>query len=528
MSSENLSFLAGGGEMGALIRAHDWGATALGPPHTWPQGLKTAVRLLLSTQHPMFIWWGPELLQFYNDAYRRSVGPERHPSALGQGGRECWAEIWHLIGWQIEQVMAGGESTWHENDLVPITRYGRREQVYWTYSYSPIDEPTAPNNIGGVLVVCTETTEQVLMEQRLSAAEAGWRSLFEQAPGFMAILNGPDHVFEYANAQYRDLVGGRAILGKPVRLALPEIQSQGFLVLLDNVYRSGETHVGVATPVLLEQGGRSEVRYLDFVYQAVRDPSGTIKGIFVDGFDVTERVLSTQALEVADRRKNEFLAILAHELRNPLAPIQNATEVLTLSGPTDSRSTNMVALIKRQTVQLARLVDDLLDVARVGQGRVDLQFEMSDLGSLVRQSIETAQHYLQAKAHQLTVDVPTEPLYVSADRGRIVQCISNLLINAAKYTDREGHIRVALSQVGHYAQVAVTDNGMGIPAEFLPHVFDMFSQQPESLNHSQGGLGIGLHIVKQMITLHAGEVSASSEGAGRGASFYLRLPLAPG
>jgi signal transduction histidine kinase len=514
--------------MGERIRAHDWSASTLGPPQTWPQGLKTAVRLLLSTQHPMFIWWGPELLQFYNDAYRRSMGPERHPSALGQGGRECWAEIWHLIGWQIEQVLAGGQSTWHENQLVPITRFGRREQVYWTYSYSPIDEPTAANTIGGVLVVCTETTERVLMEQRLSAADAGWRAVFEHAPGFMAILNGPDHVFEYANGRYRDLVGGRAILGKPVGLALPEIQSQGFVELLDNVYCSGETHVGVATPVLLEQGNRSEVRYLDFVYQALREPSGAIKGVFVDGFDVTERVLSTQALELADRRKNEFLAILAHELRNPLAPIRNAAEVLTLSGPTDSRSTNMVALIKRQAGQLTRLVDDLLDVARVGQGRVDLQFERLDLGSLVRQGIETALHYVQAKEHHLTVDVPAEPLYVRVDRGRIVQCVSNLLVNAAKYTDREGQIRVALSQVGHYAEVAVSDNGMGIATEFLPQVFDMISQQPESLNHSQGGLGIGLHIVKQMITLHAGEVSAASEGVGRGASFYLRLPLAPG
>jgi len=126
-------FLAGGGEMGALTRAHDWSSNPIGTPDTWPQSLRTAVRILLNTNHPMFIWWGPELIQFYNDAYRQTMGPERHPSALGQRGRDCWAEIWPIIGPQIEQVMSGGGATWNENQLVPVTRYGRLEQVWWTY-----------------------------------------------------------------------------------------------------------------------------------------------------------------------------------------------------------------------------------------------------------------------------------------------------------------------------------------------------------------------------------------------------------
>src|SRR5476649_2386088 len=152
-------FLAGGGEMGALTRAHDWSSSPLGKPETWPQSLRTAVRILLNTNHPMFIWWGPDLIQFYNDAYRQTMGPERHPSALGQGGRECWAEIWDIIGPQIEQVMSGGGATWHENQLVPVTRHGRLEQVYWTYGYSPIDED---DGIGGVLVVCRDVTRDYL------------------------------------------------------------------------------------------------------------------------------------------------------------------------------------------------------------------------------------------------------------------------------------------------------------------------------------------------------------------------------
>jgi PAS domain S-box-containing protein len=167
--TRNADFLAGGGEMGALTRAHDWSKTPIGPPDSWPQSLRTAVRILLNTNHPMFIWWGPELIQFYNGAYRQTMGPERHPSALGQRGRDCWAEIWPIIGPQIEQVMSGGGATWHENQLIPVTRHGRLEQVWWTYGYSPIDEA---DGVGGVLVVCRDVTKEHLAAEALREREA--------------------------------------------------------------------------------------------------------------------------------------------------------------------------------------------------------------------------------------------------------------------------------------------------------------------------------------------------------------------
>lgn len=150
-------FLAGGGEMGALTRAFDWSKTSLDPPETWPQSLRVTVRLMLTSGHPMFIFWGPELIQFYNDAYRTTMGPERHPSALGARGRECWDEIWDIIGPQIEHVMTGKGSTWNVDQLVPVTRHGRREDVWWTYSYGPID---LDGKVGGVLVVCTDVTSE--------------------------------------------------------------------------------------------------------------------------------------------------------------------------------------------------------------------------------------------------------------------------------------------------------------------------------------------------------------------------------
>jgi PAS fold len=158
----NEDFLLGGGEMGALMRSYDWMKTPLGTPEEWPQSLKTAVRLLLTTQHPMFIWWGPELIQFYNDAYRQTMGPERHPSALGQRGRDCWQEIWDIIGPQIELVMAGKGSTWHVDQLVPVTRHGRRENVWWTYGYSPIDHA---GKVGGVFVICNDVTAQHIIRR---------------------------------------------------------------------------------------------------------------------------------------------------------------------------------------------------------------------------------------------------------------------------------------------------------------------------------------------------------------------------
>ncbi len=150
-------FLAGGGEMGALTRAFDWSKTSAGSPETWPQSLRVTVRLVLTSRHPMFIWWGPNLIQFYNDAYRETMGPERHPSALGANGRECWAEIWDIIGPQIEYVMSGKGATWNEDQLVPVTRHGRREDVWWTYSFGPID---LEGKVGGVLVVCRDVTSE--------------------------------------------------------------------------------------------------------------------------------------------------------------------------------------------------------------------------------------------------------------------------------------------------------------------------------------------------------------------------------
>jgi PAS domain-containing protein len=292
-STHPLAFLGGGGEMGARMRIRDWRLSPIGEPQNWPQSLKTAVRLLLSSGHPMFIWWGPRLIQFYNDAYRLSIGPERHPSALGQEGRACWDEIWHIIGPQIEQVMSGRGSTWHENALVPITRNGRREDVYWTYSYSPIDDPVSPTGVGGVLVVCTETTATVEGARRLAMEKEQLAQMFEQTPSFIAMLRGPEHRFEMVNPAYLRLIGHRPVLGKTVAEALPESVSQGYVAILDEAYKSGQAFSGAGKTFLLQEtpGGPLVERFLDFVYQPIRDSTGKVSGIFVEGIDMTHRRL---------------------------------------------------------------------------------------------------------------------------------------------------------------------------------------------------------------------------------------------
>ncbi len=164
-----LEFLAGGGSMGERIRAYPWARTSLGEPSGWPQSLRTTVRVLLTTGHPTLIFWGPELTCLYNDAFSRSLGPEKHPAILGAPGRQAWEEVWPIVGAQIEQVLRGDGAVWHENQCVPIIRHGELQEVYWTYSYSPIDEPASPHGVGGVLVTCSETTAAG------AVASGGWR-----------------------------------------------------------------------------------------------------------------------------------------------------------------------------------------------------------------------------------------------------------------------------------------------------------------------------------------------------------------
>jgi len=371
-------FLHGGGEMGARMRDFDWSRTALGHPAFWPQPLRTVIRLILNTGHPMYIWWGSELLCFYNDAYRQLIGPELHPASLGQPARSVWEETWEIIGPQIEQVMSGGGATWQENALIPITRNGRVEDVYWTYSYGPIDDDQAPNGTGGVLVVCTETTQHVVAAQRARDERERFSKLFELAPTFMARLTGPEHRVELLNPAALHLIGNIDVVGRKLIDALPEAESQGFLKLLDRVYRTGEAYTGTGVPFVLTPGsnGVEDRRYLDFVYQPMRDAASRIIGIFVVGVDVTDRTLAEARLREQAARLQVFNESLeaavteALQQRKVLADVVEATDAFIQVADRDYR---FLAINRASAAEFERIFGIR---PRVGDSMLDL---LSDL-----------------------------------------------------------------------------------------------------------------------------------------------------
>jgi len=239
---------------------------------------------------------------------------------------------------------------------------------------------------------------------------------------------------------------------------------------------------------------------------------------------IGKREAAEAELRLAVRQKDAFLAMLAHELRNPLSPIRHAAELLTRLIGSDSKAQSLLAMITRQTDQLSRLVDDLLDVARIAQSRIVLKKEALEIGSLIDQAVETVQRIINDKSHQLRVSKPATQVYVHGDRVRLAQSLSNLLHNAAKYTDTGGVITVVLTAAEEQCELEVRDTGIGISEHLLPHVFDLFVQSERSLDRAQGGLGIGLSIVKGLIEMHGGTVKAASAGAGRGSTFTIRLP----
>jgi signal transduction histidine kinase/DNA-binding response OmpR family regulator len=241
-----------------------------------------------------------------------------------------------------------------------------------------------------------------------------------------------------------------------------------------------------------------------------------------------DNALLVRNIQETDRRKDEFLAMLAHELRNPLAPIRNAVQVIRVLGPADAQLGSARDLIERQVRHMTRLVDDLLDVSRITRGKIQLRFERVDVALAVANAVETSRPLIEARRHELTLSLPAEPLHVRADPARLAQVLSNLLNNAAKYTEEAGRIWLTVAREGTEAVFRVRDNGSGIAPQMLPHVFDLFTQADQSLDRAQGGLGIGLTLVRRLVEMQHGSVAAFSNGSGEGSEFVVRLPALPG
>jgi signal transduction histidine kinase len=518
-------------ETGLLLNQTVWAETELGPMEQWPQSLRAAVGLALNSRFPMFVWWGPSLINIYNDAYAPMLGA-RHPKAFAKPARESWSDIWPTIAPQVEAVTRYGQATWNERVLLQMQRNGVPEDTWFTWSYSPIYGDGGA--IDGLFCACTEETAHVhaesIRERVTRDAEAAARVLrtwFDHAPGFVAILHGPDFVFEMVNQSYYQLVGHRELEGLPLAQALPEAREQGFVALLEGVYATGEPHVGRGVRFLVqrEPGAAAVEVFVDFVYQPVRDGDGRIVGVFAQGSDVSEQVRSVQALKEADRKKDEFLATLAHELRNPLAPIRQAAVLARSPGIEPARRTWALDVIERQAGHMALLLDDLLDLSRISRGRLELRLEPVELRNVVDAAIETARPSLDRKHHRLSVTLPGDPVHLLADPLRLAQVLANLLSNAAKYTDAGGNIELSASCGENQVVVRVRDDGIGLSPQAQGQIFEMFSQVSSAIDRAEGGLGIGLALSRGLVGLHHGSIEVHSAGPGMGSEFIVTLPL---
>lgn len=643
------AFLNGGGELAGLIAAYPWHGTSLGPLQAWPSHVRHTVALMLRCAVPMVALFGPQGVMVYNDAYALFAGG-RHPALLGAPVRQGWPEVADFNDYVMRAVLAGRTLSYTDQELT-LSRRGHAEQVWMNLDCSPVlDDAGCP---AGVLAIVVETTAKVKAERRVAHERARLHRMFEQAPGFIFTLSGPEHRFEFANAAFRQLFGRADVVGRTVREAFPELAGQGLHEQLDAVYRTGQPFQADAAPVLVNvtPGGPAQQLYLNFVYQPLWDDAGGVTGIFCEGFDVservrahadlqrtqdwlqeglqaaqmvafewdfatrlvkyshnspqvlgysdgrqeagfasvhpddrarldqavsaairglglyhevvrrirpdtgaviwtdtrgrvygdesgkpaymrgimidvTERIRSEQALTEANRRKDEFLAMLAHELRNPLAPIATASALLDRSAGNVEVVRKASDVIARQVRHMSHLVDDLLDVSRVTRGLVQLQKAEVELEDVVHGALEQARPLMESRRHAVTLELPGQQVWVQGDRTRLVQVLVNLLANAAKYTPPGGHVRVALRTDATRAELSVADDGNGIAPELLPHVFDLFTQGERTPDRSQGGLGIGLALVKALVGLHGGEVRAHSEGRGAGSRFSVYLPLA--
>jgi len=377
------------------------------------------------------------------------------------------------------------------------------------YLYQPVEAPE--------LIA----TVRALLRMREAEAEAKrlswhWRATFDALSDAVCLLDGQGLVVR-ANKAFQALFGGAAT-------------GKAFSELL----RAGRAEVPGGTGAE-DASGVSEVQLGDRWFRLSADPVLDDAGRRTGGVrvlaDLTDRRrleeelrARAEELSVADKRKDEFLAMLAHELRNPLAAITTGVQVLDRILPAEGRAGRMRELVRRQSRHLSRLVDDLLDVSRITRGKIELRMERVDLCAVVRQAVQVVKPLIDERRHGLEVSLPEAPLWIEADATRVEQVVANLLDNAAKYTEPDGQIRVSAARQGDWAEVKVRDTGLGIPADMLDRVFEPFAQGEQSLARSRGGLGIGLTLVRRLVGMHGGEATVTSPGVGQGSEFSVRLP----
>ncbi len=562
-----LEFLAGGGEMGALIRTKDWSQTPLGRPETWPQSLRIAVSIMLDTHFGMHIAWGEDYLQLYNDGYRPVLGETKHPAALGLPIRDSFPEIWDdFVRPKFADVMRG-EPFGAENLLIPQYRNRYLEEGYFTFSYSPIRDERG--RVGGVLTTETETTEHVIRERRLQTSRnvASLTSTVSnpQQAGRVFMQALQENAYDIPFALLYVIEAREARLAEHIRLdnhpiarperidglaspetawpltqvleadapqligdlsgqfgtmpggAWPEPAQSAYLLPIHRLDRKqiyGVLVLGVNPRRVFDTQQREFFESL--AEQATR--------LFATASALEEERRRTEALRAIDAAKTAFFSNVSHEFRTPLTlmlgPIE---EALNTNGQLPDSVHENLQTAHRNALRLQKLVNTLLDFSRIEAGRMQASYEPTDLAALTTDLASTFRSAIERAGMSLVVDCPPLPEVVYVDGEMWEKIVLNLLSNAHKYT-LEGRISVRLSADEGQAVLRVEDTGVGIPADELPRIFERFHRVAGSRGRSFEGTGIGLSLLKELVGLHGGTISAESE-PGLGSTFTVRIPL---
>ncbi|MEH0842360.1 PAS domain S-box protein [Micromonospora sp. CPCC 205711] len=543
---------ASGGEMGARIADHDWATTPLGPIDSWPQSLRTAVTICLHSRFPILLMWGPELVMLYNDAFQPILGASKR-NALGRPGAAVWPEIWDVIGPMLTGVLAGEGATWNQDELMLLDRNGYVEECYFTFSYSPVvDESGAA---GGVFATVSETTERVISDRRLRAvsglaaslvdavdpAEVAHRTVdsLAQSPALPSVrlyLAGPDGPWLAAS-------GGDPVPEAVARdWPLAEVLATGKTRLLPRAPGDDPTRPGTPVVALVpvpEPGGGEpsavlaagidprrpvDEGYLSFLTLL----AGNIGTALAGARAYQEEHRRAEALAELDAAKSAFFANVSHELRTPLTliagPVRDALD--DPAEPLPQQTRHRLELADRNAARLRRLVDSVLDFTRIEAGRLVPERVAVDVARLTREIAASFAPAIERAGLTFEVDCPRLPRPAYLDRTMWEKIVLNLLSNALKAT-LSGGIRLRVADDGGWFRLSVTDTGVGIPSDQLPRLFQRFHRVSGPTGRSAEGTGIGLALIRELVHLHDGEISASST-VGTGSTFDVRLPYGAG
>ncbi|GCE21490.1 ATP-binding protein [Dictyobacter kobayashii] len=561
--------LVGGGKMGQLMREYNWASSPLGAVVTWPQSLRTAVNICLASQFPMLIWWGPDLVMLYNDAYRVILG-EKHPQSLGQRGSECWPEIWDIIGPMLDGVMTHGEATWSENQLLLLKRSSIIEECYFTFSYSPIHDESGA--IAGIFTAVTETTGQVLGDRRMRSLRALAASTAEARTlkavclvTAQTLVENPDDV-PFSLLYLLSSDGKKAEIAAATRwpdaMMAPmesceladevdalwpfaRIIQTGQPILLDKLpERLGRYGIGLPEDISLPQQallmpfwqpgqaapygflivGINPLRSLDEDYRGFLSLlAGQVATACAAARAYQDAREQAEALAELDRAKTAFFSNVSHEFRTPLTLSLGPLEAVLsdTAHPLTEEQRAQLEMVRRNGLRQLKLVNTLLDFSRIEAGRVEALYVPTDLARLTRDLVSSFHSAIERANLTLVVECAPlpEPIYV--DQEMWEKIVLNLVSNALKYT-LAGSIRIALQMENDVVTLTVQDTGVGIPAEDVPHLFERFYRVRQSQGRTQEGSGIGLSLVQELVRLHGGTISVESQ-LGVGSTFTIQL-----